>query len=111
MLSEKTGAKADMEADLDKAKDDKMTTTKKYFALKNAIAALHGECDWLIQYFDQRKEARDSEIEAMGKAKAVLSGADYSLIQMKSKNLLKTVKGADESCASTDLKNRIRVQN
>merc|ERR1719359_773534 len=32
------------------------------------------ECDWLLQYFDVRKEARTSEIDALGKAKAVLSG-------------------------------------
>merc|ERR1719171_2851108 len=92
MLAEKEGAKADMEADLSKAKDDKMATTKELMATKQYIAQLHGECDWLLQYFDQRKEARDSEIDAMGKAKAVLSGADYSLIETKSKNLLKHVK-------------------
>ena len=34
----------------------------------------------LIKYFDMRKEARTSEIDALGKAKAVLSGADYSSI-------------------------------
>merc|ERR1719393_868562 len=57
MLSEKEGAKADMEADLSKATEDKMATTKELMAIKQAIAALHGECDWLIQYFDARKEA------------------------------------------------------
>merc|ERR1719439_314926 len=85
MLSEKQAAKADMEADLNKAKDDKMTTSKELFATKQYIATLHGECDWLVQYFDARKEARDNEIDAMGKAKSVLMGADYGLIQTKSK--------------------------
>merc|ERR1719254_399411 len=42
---------------------------------------LHNECDWLLQYFDVRKSARTDEIEALGKAKDVLSGADYSLLQ------------------------------
>ena len=37
--------------------------------------------DWLLKYYDTRKSARDGEIDAMGKAKAVLSGADYSLVQ------------------------------
>merc|ERR1719375_2393788 len=113
LLSEKQAAKADMEADLDKAKEDKMTTTKQYFALKQYIASLHGECDWLLQYFDARKEARDSEIDAMGKAKSVLSGAEFSLVQTKSRNLLKHVKDVqgEQSCSATDLKNRIRVQN
>merc|ERR1719235_2644878 len=89
LLSEKQGAKADMEADLDKAKEDKMTTTKEYYAVKQYIATLHGECDWLLQYFDARKEARDSEIDAMGKAKSVLMGADYSLVQRSSRKNLR----------------------
>merc|ERR1719387_1165526 len=113
LLSDKSAAKADMEADLEKAKEDKTATSKELMATKQYIASLHGECDWLLQYFDVRKEARDSEIDAMGKAKAVLSGADYSLIQTKSKNLLKHVKDAqgEQSCSATDLKNRMRVQN
>merc|ERR1719473_529088 len=101
LLADKTSAKADMEADLAKANEDKTATSKELMATKQYIASLHGECDWLLQYFDVRKEARDSEIDAMGKAEAVLSGADYSLIQTKSKNLLKHVKGADESCAAS----------
>jgi len=40
---------------------------------------LHAECDWLLNNYDVRQEARLDEIEAMGNAKAVLSGADYSL--------------------------------
>merc|ERR1719253_799610 len=47
------------------------------------MASLHAECDWLMQYFDVRKEARTGEIDALGKAKAVLNGVDYSLVQTK----------------------------
>merc|ERR1719428_867837 len=92
LMADKESAKADMEADLETATEDKAATTKELSATKMYIAQLHGECDWLLQYFDQRKEARDSEIDAMGKAKAVLNGADYALLQTKSKNLLKHVK-------------------
>merc|ERR1719329_1624222 len=53
------------------------------------IGQLHGECDWLIKYFDVRKEARTGEIEVLGKAKAVLNGADYSLMQTKSHTFLR----------------------
>ena len=42
----------------------------------------------LIQYFDVRKAARTSEIDALGKAKAVLSGADFSLMQTSSRKFL-----------------------
>jgi len=47
--------------------------TEKY------LGEIHAECDWLMKYFDVRKEARTGEIDAMGKAKDVLNGADYSL--------------------------------
>jgi len=43
------------------------------------LGGLHAECDWLLNNFDLRKEARVDESEALTNAKAVLSGADYSL--------------------------------
>ena len=36
---------------------------------------------WCV--YEVRKEARAGEIDAIKKAKAVLSGADYSLLQVK----------------------------
>merc|ERR1740121_767329 len=45
------------------------------------LASLKGECDWLLQYYDVRKQARADEIDSLGRAKAVLSGADYSFVQ------------------------------
>ena len=43
---------------------------------------------WLLKYFGVRAEARASEIDALGKAKAVLSGADFSLVQTGSQKFL-----------------------
>jgi type IV secretory pathway VirB10-like protein len=80
-IAEKEGAKADAEAALQKNTADKKSTVNEAMANAEEISALHGECDWLIQYFEVRKEARDSEIDSLGKAKAVLSGADYALLQ------------------------------
>merc|ERR1719386_601448 len=80
-LADKTAAKADMQAQLEKQKTEKAATTKELGATLAYIASLHAECDWLVQYADVRKEARTGEIDALGKAKAVLSGADYSLLQ------------------------------
>merc|ERR1719254_62383 len=82
-IAEKGQAKADMEAELQEATDAKASASKELAATLEVIASLHAECDWLLKYFDARKEARTSEIEALGQAKAVLSGADYSLVQMK----------------------------
>jgi len=86
-ITGKSASKADMEAELQASQDSKTSTSKELAATLDYIRSLHSECDWLVQYYDIRKEARDSEIDALGKAKAVLSGADYSLMQTTSKNL------------------------
>jgi len=80
-ISDQKSAKADAEEALQTHTDDKVANTKELASTLEYIGSLHGECDWLLQYFDVRKEARTSEIEALGKAKAVLSGADFSLLQ------------------------------
>merc|ERR1719359_1854230 len=87
--TDKEAALGGMEGDLLAAKDAKKSTAKELSATMKYISSLHAECDWLLQYFDVRKEARTSEIDALGKAKAVLSGADYSLVQLKSTKFLK----------------------
>jgi predicted nucleic acid-binding Zn-ribbon protein len=55
-----------------KDKETELMETDKY------LSTLHADCDFLIKYYDMRKEARTGEIDAMGKAKDVLNGADYS---------------------------------
>jgi len=87
-LAQKTGTLADLESSLQTATDDKASTHKELGATMQYIASLHAECDWLLQYFNVRKEARDSEIDALGQAKAVLSGADFSLVQTKTQKFL-----------------------
>merc|ERR1712194_804132 len=87
-LSEKQGAKADTEAALENHNGEHAAGVKELMATEKYISALHAECDWLLQYFDVRKEARAGEVDSLKKAKAVLSGADYSLVQMKSASFL-----------------------
>merc|ERR1711972_625573 len=86
-LSEKVEAKASTEASLQAHKDDKASTTNELMSTLETIKALHSECDWLIEYYSVRKEARASEIDSLGNAKAVLKGSDYSLLQMQTQNL------------------------
>jgi len=80
-LTEKTAAKAEMETELQAQNDKKAAAGEELRATKDYISTLHKDCDFLLEYYDQRKTARASEIDAMGKAKAVLNGADYSLMQ------------------------------
>jgi len=78
-IAEKEAAKAGLEADLIKTKDEKKAKTSELMATNEYISELHADCDWLLEKYEIRKEARTGEIEALKKAVAVLSGADYSL--------------------------------
>merc|ERR1719162_1906348 len=80
-LQSKTAQKASLEQDLAALNDEHAATTAELAATLEYISSLHAECDWLLKYFDVRKEARNGEIDSLRNAKAVLSGADYSLVQ------------------------------
>merc|ERR1719322_1219597 len=83
-VSDKTALKASEEEALMVEQDKKAATEQELMKTLEYIHSLHGECDWLLKFFDARTEARTGEIDALGKAKAVLSGADYSLLQTAS---------------------------
>merc|ERR1712079_393657 len=87
-LAEEGSCKADTEAALQGYKSHKAAEGKELMATAAYISSLHAECDWLLQYFDVRKEARAGEVESLKRAKAVLSGADYSLIQTQQHGFL-----------------------
>lgn len=67
------------EEELQDHKEGKASTDNELSATNEYMASLHAECDWLVKYYDVRKEARAGEMDALKNAKAVLSGADYSL--------------------------------
>jgi septal ring factor EnvC (AmiA/AmiB activator) len=83
-IADKESAKADLEAEVEKLsaelKSTKIAAMDKYEYIKD----LHLECDWLLANFEARKAARAGEVESLKNAKAVLSGADYSLVQQSS---------------------------
>merc|ERR1712238_633612 len=77
-LTDKEAAKGDLEEMLEKYAGEKKDSEKELMGASKYLSSLHGECDWLMKYFDVRKQARTDEIDSLGKAKAVLSGADFS---------------------------------
>merc|ERR1719181_1499373 len=80
-IEDKESAKADLEATLIASKEQKSSKMKEAMATAQFLSETHGECDWLLTNFETRKTARAGEVDALKKAKAVLSGADYSLLQ------------------------------
>merc|ERR550514_1467610 len=86
-LNEKQGVKAALEEELNKYKDDELATGKEKMATKEYLGQLHDDCDWLLENYDMRKDARANEVDALKKAKAVLQGADYSLLQTSHRHI------------------------
>merc|ERR1711933_79742 len=80
-ITDKSAEKATTEESLQAEQESKADSSHQHLATVKHIASLHGECDFLIQYYDVRKQARADEVESLHNAKAVLSGADYSFIQ------------------------------
>merc|ERR1719359_1669061 len=68
-ITNKGAALAELEEELQAEEGDKAAASKELAATVTYIRDLHTECDWLLKFFDVRKEARASEIDALGKAK------------------------------------------
>jgi len=80
-LADKESTKADLEEKSLKLGEEQTATMKEVLATAETLKNLHLECDWLVSNFQVRKDARAGEVDALKKAKAVLSGADFSLLQ------------------------------
>eukprot|EP00435_Cladocopium_sp_Y103_P009924 s1745_g2.t1 len=74
LVAQKSQDKADLETDLNDDKTDKQGKKKDLLAASKFAANLHQECDWLLQNFDLRAEARTEEKENLIRAKTVLAG-------------------------------------
>merc|ERR1719506_3435323 len=77
-ITDNEGTKADDEAAIQSMTEERTAKMKEAMATVDVIQGLHADCDWLLKNFDVRKEARNGEVDALKKAKAVLSGADFS---------------------------------
>merc|ERR1719321_537424 len=73
----KTSSKATLEAKLETAKEAYTAVTTDLDLIAATLGDLHMQCDFLLQNYDLRKEARTNEIESLKTAKAILSGADF----------------------------------
>merc|ERR1719163_2405463 len=73
-VSSKTKASAQAAEDREQAKSDLDSTNGELESLALTAEDLHGECDWVLRNFAARQKARLDEIEAIGQAKAILSG-------------------------------------
>merc|ERR1719407_210194 len=77
-ITEKESASAEWSEKIENSKTEQASTTEALAKLKEYIAGLHSSCDFLVENFESRKEARTNEIEGLKNAKSVLAGANFS---------------------------------
>jgi hypothetical protein len=74
-VSAKTKASAHAKEESESDKGDLDSTIGELESLALTEEDLHGECDWVLKNFEARQKARLDEMEAIGQAKAILSGS------------------------------------
>merc|ERR1719491_1884241 len=79
-ITDKSAEKAATEESLQAEEDTKADSGKEHMNTMMYISSLHSECDWLLKYYEVRKQARASEVDSLANAKAVLSGSSYALL-------------------------------
>merc|ERR1719388_257661 len=77
VITSKEVAKADLDTKIEATKEKKTSEETQLGSLKQTLAQLHADCDFLIENYDLRKAARENEVEGLKNAKSVLSGADF----------------------------------
>jgi len=77
-ITTKEAAKAELDTKLETTKEEKALQETELANIKTAIHELHANCDFLLENYDVRKEARVNEIEGLKNAKSVLSGANFA---------------------------------
>jgi hypothetical protein len=74
-IAKKGEEKAEKESARLSAISSKKGSEKELMALKKYAAQLHQSCDYVMKNFEVRQEARAQEMDSLGQAKAILSGA------------------------------------
>merc|ERR550514_1283058 len=78
-ITDKESSKAVLEEKFEQTKEGKALTDEQLTQVRTQISNLHGSCDFILDNFDLRKEARTNEVESLKNAKAVLKGATLGL--------------------------------
>jgi len=72
-MTEKEGVKAAVEEELKKTADRVDGLSKQLGETVDIIANIHKDCDWLLANFAERKKLRAAEVNALQRAKSMLS--------------------------------------
>lgn len=73
-IADKNVAKAGLEKELVDAKESQYLTQQGLLGIGKTTADLHSACDFLVENYELRKEARGNELDSLKNAKVVLTG-------------------------------------
>jgi len=76
-VADSQGAIAEAEESRNAASTDQTSQETHLAELVQTNENLHKECDFILEHFEERREARTTEIDGLTTAKSVLSGADF----------------------------------
>merc|ERR1719380_389189 len=76
-ITSKEVAKAELDTKIANTKEALASQKAELTNVEQYIADLHAKCDFILENFDMRKAARESEVEGLKNAKSVLSGANF----------------------------------
>merc|ERR1719321_2185614 len=76
-ITAKEAAKAELDSNIVATKDKKASQETDLANVKQYLMELHAQCDFIIENYDMRKAARETEVEGLKNAKSVLSGASF----------------------------------
>merc|ERR1719390_506992 len=77
-ITTKEAAKAELDSKIVDTKEKKASLETELSNIKQSLVQLHADCDFIIENFDMRKAARETEVEVLKNAKSVLGGANFS---------------------------------
>merc|ERR1719389_858398 len=77
-IAEKEKQVASTEGEKSETEESQLANQAELDKLAELLQGIHNQCDYILKYFDIRQKSRAEEIEAIGEAKAILSGADFS---------------------------------
>jgi len=77
----KEAEKAETTSKLEEAREGKSTKETQLGNTNDKLNELHQDCDFLLDNYDSRKEARAKESDGLKESKAVLAGASFGFLQ------------------------------
>jgi len=76
-ITNKQAGKAELNVKLETTKQSHRDAKEDLSIVQSYIDDLHGKCDFLLENYDMRKEARAAEVESLNNAKSTLQGANF----------------------------------